>query len=240
MQYFWDWAVRPLLRTRGVKRLLEIGASQGGNTDRILTAFPSLSLSVVDPCLDVDLTAKYRDVPAVTVYPGRSLEMLPQLRSTYDAILIDGDHNYYTVFNELRLIAQGGLLAPGGMILFHDVGEPWAFKDMYYEPERIPEESKSPHAPHGVLTAVEAFRRQFPTNWVWMRWRDEHGLGCLFDPRSRWERLALGFKSILWQGIRWRNRLGRWTGLMPSDVIRWGRNLESGGQPCSRSPKDAV
>ena len=85
--------------------------------------------------------------------------------------MIDGDHNYFTVFNELMLIAQGGLLARGGMILFHDVGEPWAFKDMYYEPERIPDAAKSPFGPHGVLTAVEAFRRLFPTNWVWMKRR---------------------------------------------------------------------
>jgi predicted O-methyltransferase YrrM len=223
MQYFWDWAVRPLLRARRVQTVLEIGASQGGNTDRILATFPSIRLSLVDPCLDTDLTAKYRGASAVNVHEGRSLEVLPEIFGPYDAILIDGDHNYYTVFNELRIIFQRRLMARGGMILLHDVGEPWALQDMYYEPERVPEAAKSPLAPHGVLTAVRAFRQEHRPPWAWMQWSAEHGLGCLFDPRSRWENYSLRMKSVLWRGIRWRNRVCRWLGLMNPDVIRWGK-----------------
>jgi hypothetical protein len=223
MQYFWDWAVLPLLRDRGVKQVLEIGASQGGNTVRILRGLAGVRVTVVDPCLDADLVARFKDEPAVTVWGGRSLEVLPFLQGPYDAILIDGDHNYYTVCNELRLIADRGMLSPGGIILFHDVGEPYARRDFYYEPERIPDQAKAADKPHGVLTAIEKFREESPHHWIWLEWGAEHGLGCLCDPRSRWDRYALWAKTCYWRNIRWRNRLLRLTGLKQPDRITWGK-----------------
>ena len=63
-----------------------------------------------------------------------------------DAIIIDGDHNYWTLSEELRLIDER---APGGelpLLLFHDVGWPHARRDTYYAPERIPEEHRQPLA----------------------------------------------------------------------------------------------
>jgi hypothetical protein len=44
----------------------------------------------------------------VKVYRGNSLQVLPQVREVYDCVLIDGDHNWHTVFNELRLIHLRG------------------------------------------------------------------------------------------------------------------------------------
>ncbi len=84
MQYLWDCPSSPnaRLRARGVKNHFgDRGEPEGGNTDRIHAAFPS-ALSIVDPCLDVALIAKYTGTgSAVTVHRGRSLEKLPQLRS---------------------------------------------------------------------------------------------------------------------------------------------------------------
>jgi len=62
---------------RGAMRVLEIGSSQGGSTDQILRDLVGIEVTIVDPCLDADLVAKYRDVPAVTVHPHRSLELRP-------------------------------------------------------------------------------------------------------------------------------------------------------------------
>jgi methyltransferase family protein len=223
MQYFWDWAVRPLLVDRRTRHVLEIGASLGGNTDRIVRHFPDVRISVIDPCLDTDLTRKYRDVPSVTVHVGRSLEVLPSLQGSYDVVLIDGDHNYYTVVNELHLISRRRLLVRGGMILLHDVGQPWARSDLYYEPERIPAAARLAQAPHGVLTAVEHFLRDSDRRWMWLRWSAEHGLGALIDKSSGASESALRVKTFLWRSIRWRNRLLRWSGLRPPDAILWGK-----------------
>jgi hypothetical protein len=223
MQYFWDWAVKPLLLDRGVRHVLEIGASLGGNTDRILRNIPGARVSVIDPCLDTDLSRKYRDVEGVTVHVGRSLDVLPNLRGCFEAVLIDGDHNYYTVVNELKAIKERQLLASGGMILLHDVGKPWARRDLYYEPERIPDHAKQPSAPHGVLTAVEEFVDEAPERWICLKWRAEHGLACLVDRRSQSGGLRLRLKCFLWRSIRWRYRLERLTGLRPADHIAWGK-----------------
>jgi hypothetical protein len=223
MQYFWDWAVRPLLVDRGARRILEIGASLGGNTDRIIRQIPNVRISVIDPCLDVDLATKYAHTDAVTVHADRSLDALPRLQGPFDAVLIDGDHNYYTVIGELRLIRERGLLAPGGMILLHDTADPWARRDLYYEPERIPADAKAPDAPHGVLTAVETFVSANPQRWIWLRWRAEHGLACLVSRRSGFEGVTLRLKCSLWRSIRWRNRLLRLVGLKPLDSIAWGK-----------------
>lgn len=222
MQYFWDWAVMPLLKDRAVRSVLEIGASQGGNTDRMLRQLPGVRITVIDPCLDADLVAKYRGNAAVTVLKDRSIDALKSLQGSFDAILMDGDHNYYTVMSELRSIAGRKLLAPGGVILFHDIGAPYGRTDLYYEPERIPDAAKAADQPHGVLTAIEDFRKQGPAGWQWRQWNAEHGLGLLYEPRSALDPLGLAVKSVAWRSIRWSNRILRWTGLKAPDQIAWG------------------
>jgi predicted O-methyltransferase YrrM len=131
-----DWTV-PLARKRGWKSFCEIGASFGLTSDEILKV-PDISYTIIDPCLDADLALKYAGDARVAVKQSNSLDALPNLDGAYDCILIDGDHNWYTVFNELRLIRERGLLRRGGMIFFHDVERPYGRRDMYYQPDTIP------------------------------------------------------------------------------------------------------
>jgi hypothetical protein len=59
-----------------------------------------------------------------------------------DAIVIDGDHNYYTVSRELALIGER---APGPelpLLLFHDVRWPHGRRDDYFDSEQIPEDER--------------------------------------------------------------------------------------------------
>jgi hypothetical protein len=67
-----------------------------------------------------------------------------------DAVIIDGDHNYYTVSEELRLI-EGR--APGSfpLTLLHDVCWPHGRRDDYYAPELVPEAHRHPVATDGGL-----------------------------------------------------------------------------------------
>jgi hypothetical protein len=71
--------------------------------------------------------------------------------SGFDCILIDGDHNWYTVFNELRLIRELPLVRPGGFIFLHDVGWPYGRRDLYYQPDTIPAEFRHPFAQKGMI-----------------------------------------------------------------------------------------
>ena len=69
-----------------------------------------------------------------------------------DVALIDGDHNWFTVYHELRLLADAArrVGAPLPVLILHDVGWPYGRRDLYYAPDRIPEEHRQPHAQRGL------------------------------------------------------------------------------------------
>ena len=58
-------------------------------------------------------------------------------------MILDGDHNYYTLSEELRLIAERASGARLPLLIFHDIGWPLARRDAYYAPERIPTSTAS-------------------------------------------------------------------------------------------------
>jgi hypothetical protein len=68
-------------------------------------------------------------------------------------VLIDGDHNWYTVYNELTTIARVAAEEgrPFPLTLLHDVDWPNARRDTYHAPETIPAEYCHPHAQRGML-----------------------------------------------------------------------------------------
>lgn len=205
MQHF----VLPLAKARCWRSLCEIGASKGESTDQLLSLFHLSSLSVIDPCFDADLSEKYAHDARVKVYKGNSLDVLPILNDSFDGILIDGDHNWYTVFNELRLIRDRKLLKRGGMIFFHDVDWPYGRRDMYYQPDTIPCAFRHPYEQqgiqkdvrelqeassynsryfnaefeggekNGVLTAIEDFHHEHPLEYRFCRVRLGNGLGIM-------------------------------------------------------------
>lgn len=105
---------------------------------------------------------------------GISVEILPQI-ATLNLVMLDGDHNYYTVTQELMLLHQQS--KPGAVILLHDVEGPWARKDLYYDKSRIPPQWI--HGPkQGVLTAVEDFLKIHQQDYSSLKiYPGENGLG---------------------------------------------------------------
>jgi SAM-dependent methyltransferase len=214
-----DWIV-PLAEKHGWRSFCEIGASMGLSTNELLR-LTNISHTIVDPCIDADLALKYAGDKRVTVQKGNSLDVLPHLDGSFDCILIDGDHNWYTVFNELRLIRERALLPPGGTIFFHDVGWPYGRRDMYYQPDTVPPEYRLEYARkgivqgqsrledskgrsrnlcnavreggprNGVLTAIEDFVAEYPTEYHFCRVRHQFGLGILqYRTRKRSDDLS--------------------------------------------------
>lgn len=60
-----------------------------------------------------------------------SLSALPKLNDrTFDIILLDGDHNYHTVSQELVMLE--GLINPGGAIIVDDYHGKWGTTDLWY------------------------------------------------------------------------------------------------------------
>ena len=68
--------------------------------------------------------------------------------------MIDGDHNYYTVSEELRLIAERAGNEQMPLLLFHDVSWPHGRRDDYFDPSQIPEDMRQPIAEGGGLFPV--------------------------------------------------------------------------------------
>jgi len=73
------------------------------------------------------------DNPNVNIIFGNSLSILPQLidgNFKYDLILLDGDHNYYTVSRELEMIKH--LCHTTTIIICDDYNGRWSHQDLYY------------------------------------------------------------------------------------------------------------
>lgn len=145
-----DAIIKPYIKWCGYRSVCEIGSCHGESVDSLLES-AQIKISIIDPCLDTDLGEKYIHNENVKVRKGLSLDVLPKLSDKFDCILIDGDHNWFTVFNELNLIEKSGLLKNGGTIFLHDVGWPYGRRDLYYLPDAIPAEFRHPYAKKGII-----------------------------------------------------------------------------------------
>lgn len=102
-----------------------------------------------------------------TCVKDRSLNYLESQDFTgSDVYMIDGDHNFYTVFQELAAIHPH--CKPGDILLYNDVAGAWARKDLYYDPSFIPPEYLSGKK-QGVLTAINSFLDSKSERRLWAR-----------------------------------------------------------------------
>lgn len=212
MNFFWSRIIHPILNLIHPNTMVEIGCAHGFHTMQLLSFAQSHSskLIAVDPAPQFDT----RLVQAV--YPNcfelkqdYSLQVLPQLQEV-DLVLIDGDHNWYTVYHELKLLEQYKRFP---IVMLHDTEWPYGRRDMYYFPDTIPIEYRQPHAKkgllpgitelvehghnsdvdnalfeygprNGVLTAIEDFMQETQQPLTFMRVHSEHGLGIIIPNDS--------------------------------------------------------
>jgi Methyltransferase domain len=135
----------PCLDAVGAGAVAEVGAFAGDLT-RVLVAWArerGARIVAIDPEPQEGLVELDRQHPELELVRETSLDALRHVELP-DAAIIDGDHNYYTVTHELRLISDrsGGGALP--LLLFHDVCWPHGRRDEYFAPERIPDEYRQP------------------------------------------------------------------------------------------------
>jgi cephalosporin hydroxylase len=149
----WDDVIAPVIDAVAPRRIIEVGALRGETTVRMLKGLgPQCELHVIDPEPQFDPGEHERMFPGrYHFHRGPSLDVLPSLPPA-DMVLVDGDHNWYTVFHELRLLAETSRQAdvPLPVLVLHDVGWPYGRRDLYYAPERIPSEFRQPHRRAGM------------------------------------------------------------------------------------------
>jgi hypothetical protein len=155
MHRFWARHIKPIVETLAPRRIIEVGAEFGWNTRHLLEycRLTGCRIDIIDPAPHPALHDVRAAYPAEHNYhPLKSVEALP-LITPADLVLLDGDHNWHTVYNELTLIflraAETGTLPP--VVLFHDVAWPYARRDMYYDPAGLSEADRHPYAYRGML-----------------------------------------------------------------------------------------
>ena len=154
MRLFWETMVEPIFEVLQPEVIVEIGSASGANTLNVLGYCQrgGARLHVIDPAPKYDVPDwRERYGEHVTFHEDLSLNVLPRIEG-FDVVLIDGDHNWYTVYNELRVIEErcAELSHPFPLVLLHDVGWPYGRRDMYYAPETIPDEFRKPYARKGM------------------------------------------------------------------------------------------
>jgi hypothetical protein len=154
MLAFWPDVLRPLLEVIEPKSIVEIGSESGKTTRLLLEQAETLGAVVhaVDPAPRFDVATWQQLHGERFVFHRKvSLEALHDIE-TFDVVLIDGDHNWFTVFHELKLIEarchELSIALP--LMVLHDVAWPYGRRDLYYDPAAIPEEHRQPYARRGI------------------------------------------------------------------------------------------
>ena len=153
--------IMPCLEEAKVASINEIGSEFGGMS-RVLAercAAQGGTLTCIDPEPAEGFAEWTASDSHVRHVAQPSLEALVDAEAA-DAWFVDGDHNYYTVYNELLSIDAIQQAAGRPLLAFlHDVSWPCARRDFYYAPDRIPAGWRHPHSyDAGVrLESGEAF-----------------------------------------------------------------------------------
>ncbi|MCC8042201.1 MAG: class I SAM-dependent methyltransferase [Oscillospiraceae bacterium] len=163
----------------------------------------------IDPLPGFDSEEWERENPdTFTMCRDLSLNVIKTIKDA-QCFLIDGDHNWYTVYNELCQIYEAYGEDNFPLVMFHDILWPYDRRDLYYSPETIPaiyrhDYEKKAMAPssknlvnegingylfnakeyggekNGVLTAIEDFVKEHPTPNLDIYTIDVlHGLGMI-------------------------------------------------------------
>lgn len=225
MRRFWKTIIEPVVEILQPETIVEIGSATGANTRNILEFCQqnNAKLHVVDPSPKYDISVwqkRYGDY--LVFHKDLSLNVLPTI-DEFDVVLIDGDHNWYTVFNELKLIEKRSkeLSLPFPLVMLHDIGWPYGRRDLYYDPQTIPEAYRKPYERKGmhpesmelleaggvnwrlnnalyeneprsgVLTAVEDFMADTEQQLELLKVPGLRGLGILIPLRLKEENKAL-------------------------------------------------
>lgn len=99
---------------------------------------------------------------------GNSLSVLPKMVDQgmkFDVVLIDGDHNYYTVAEELKHLEA--ITLPHSLVILDDYDGRWAERDLFYADREDYKDNahatpKVETEKHGVKTAVDEWLAAHP------------------------------------------------------------------------------
>lgn len=154
MHRFWENTILPSLDKLKPKHIIEIGSFNGDNTVKTLNycLANDCRFTAIDPVPQFDYqTLEQQSNGKFKMITDLSLNAISQL-DAFDVALIDGDHNWYTVYHELQKISEKLAKTQAFPVcFFHDTGWPYGRRDMYYDPSNIPTKYQQPMAKGGMF-----------------------------------------------------------------------------------------
>lgn len=228
LAHLWE-IVCACLDAREAGSVVEIGGSAGELTRELADRAARVGgrVAAIEPSPGrelVELAAQRREVDLIR---ETSLEALGRIELPA-AVIVDGDHNYYTVSEELGMIAdrsrEGGL----PLLLLHDVGWPHARRDTYYAPERIPESHRQQMVEDAALAPGEPGVAPAGLRY---RWAASHEGGARngvltaiedFVARRDGARLAI-VPAFFGLGVLWEADAA-WSGAVSDAIETWDRD----------------
>lgn len=135
------------LRLADARRIVEIGAEYGGMSALLAEHCQARGgqFTTIDPAPKREFMDWLTANPGIRHLAKTSLDAFGELDAA-DAWVVDGDHNWYTVYHELRQIEAINRRAGKPVLVFlHDVGWPCGRRDSYYAPGQIPAEYRHPY-----------------------------------------------------------------------------------------------
>ncbi|MGW2307326.1 class I SAM-dependent methyltransferase [Actinomadura luteofluorescens] len=132
-----------VFRCRDVGVVVEVGVESG----QVSAVYADLGATVhcVEPAPADELRAVLDGDPRLNLVEGLSPAVLPEL-PVADLYILDGDHNYAVVREELAWIMAN---APDAVVVLHDVLWPCGRRDFYYQPSPVPPEDAHPATSDG-------------------------------------------------------------------------------------------
>jgi hypothetical protein len=144
-----DEAIFEILKQLDPTSILEVGSETGGFSMRLIehAASRAATLVTIEPSPAPRLVEIARRSENFGLAVDLSVSYLERHGTDASFVILDGDHNWYTVTRELELVdASWNAASTSGVILLHDVGFPCARRDFYYAPETIPAEFRHPYS----------------------------------------------------------------------------------------------
>ena len=162
MNRLWNGLIRPIIESVDAKYIVEVGSDTGINTRNILDYCidNNARMTAIDPFPKFDIDQyKIEFDDKFEIFEELSLNRLPLLED-YDVVLLDGDHNWYTAYNELKIIEKSFKNKNYPIIFVHDVGWPYARRDLYYNPENIPDCFRQPYKRLGISPCQTGLQKE--------------------------------------------------------------------------------
>ena len=186
-----------------VKNICEIGSEFGGNTEILLDYVEKNDGKLT--CIDPNPDEKFRNLAylgKINFIESMSLSSINSV-DDIDAWFIDGDHNWYTVFNELVMIGKKFRENSKELLIFvHDVDWPSGYRDMYYNPESIPKEFLHEHSwdlgtvPDNPNLIEGGFRGNGAFAWAYVLGGEKNGVRSAINDFLIEEKGKIEFMSI--------------------------------------------